>query len=138
MGTANSLITATKQHASANGLSPVALLDAAASNLTAAVVELVKAVGVHPSSASELQDANADLDSIYSPDPSYPSPSIDLVRSNEMNGHGHHADSPPVQPLNVGNGQQKKANGWFGWGKGTSVDGSPRSPPSADEYDPYR
>jgi hypothetical protein len=136
MGTANSLITATKQHASACGLSPVALLDAAASNLTAAVVELVKAVGVRPSSASELQDANADLDSIYSPDPSYPSPSIDLVRSNEMNGH--HADSPPVQPLNVGNGQQKKANGWFGWGKGTSVDGSPRSPPSADEYDPYR
>jgi hypothetical protein len=138
MGTANSLITATKQHASACGLSPVALLDAAASNLTAAVVELVKAVGVRPSSASELQDANADLDSIYSPDPSYPSPSIDLVRSNEMNGHHHNADSPPVQPLNVGNGQQKKANGWFGWGKGTSVDGSPRSPPSADEYDPYR
>jgi hypothetical protein len=52
---------------------------------------------------------------------------------------GGHADSPPVQPLNVGNGQQKKGNGWFGWGKGTSVDGSPRSPPSEDdEYDPYR
>jgi hypothetical protein len=135
-GTANSLITATKQHASASGLSPVALLDAAASNLTAAVVELIKAVGVRPSSASELQDANADLDSIYSPDPSYPSTSIDLARSNNMGGH---ADSPPVQPLNVGNGQQKKGNGWFGWGKGTSVDGSPRSPPSEDdEYDPYR
>lgn len=122
-GTANSLITATKQHASASGLSPVALLDAAASNLTAAVVELIKAVGVRPSSASELQDANADLDSIYSPDPSYP----------------EHSDSPPVQPLNVGNGQQKTGKGWFGWAKGTSVDGSPRSPPSEDdEYDPYR
>lgn len=133
-GTANSLITATKQHASASGLSPVALLDAAASNLTAAVVELIKAVGVRPSSASELQDANADLDSIYSPDPSYPSNSMDLLRSNNIGGH---ADSPPVQPLNVGNGQQKK--GWFGWGKGTSVDGSPRSPPTEDdEYDPYR
>lgn len=128
-GTANSLITATKQHASAAGLSPVALLDAAASNLTAAVVELVKAVGVRPSSASELQDASADLDSIYSPDPGFDSPSIDMVGN---------ADSPPVPPLNVGNGQQKKPNGWFGWGKGTSVDGSPRSPPSADEYDPYR
>jgi hypothetical protein len=130
-GTANSLITATKQHASASGLSPVALLDAAASNLTAAVVELIKAVGVRPSSASELQDASADLDSIYSPDPSYPSTSIDLVRSNNT-----HAESPPVEPLNVTNGQQKK--GWFGWGKGTSVDGSPRSPPNDDEYDPYR
>lgn len=134
-GTANSLITATKQHASASGLSPVALLDAAASNLTASVVELVKAVGVRPSSASELQDASADLDSIYSPDPSYPSPSIDLARSNDM---GAHATSPPVQPLNVGNGAPKKANAWFGWGKGTSVEGSPRSPPSGDEYDPYR
>lgn len=134
-GTANSLITATKQHASASGLSPVALLDAAASNLTAAVVELVKAVGVRPSSAAELQDANADLDSIYSPDPSYASRSMDLVRNSDM-GHG---GSPPVQPLNVGNGQQKK-NGWFGWGKGTSVEGSPRSPPidEEDEYDPYR
>lgn len=134
-GTANSLITATKQHASASGLSPVALLDAAASNLTAAVVELIKAVGVRPSSASELQDASADLDSIYSPDPSYPSPSIELSRSNDI---GAHANSPPVQPLNVGNGTQKKPNGWFGWGKGTSVDNSPRSPPSGDEYDPYR
>jgi hypothetical protein len=133
-GTANSLITATKQHASASGLSPVALLDAAASNLTAAVVELIKAVGVRPSSASELQDASADIDSIYSPDPSYPSRSIDLVRSNNM---GEHSDSPPVQPLNLGNGQQKK--GWFGWAKSPSVDGSPRSPPSEDdEYDPYR
>jgi len=133
-GTANSLITATKQHASASGLSPVALLDAAASNLTASVVELIKAVGVRPSSAAELQDANADIDSIYSPDPSYPSRSIDLPRSNNM---GEHSDSPPVQPLNVGNGQQKK--GWFGWAKSPSIDGSPRSPPSEDdEYDPYR
>lgn len=137
-GTANSLITATKQHASASGLSPVALLDAAASNLTAAVVELVKAVGVRPSSASELQDASADLDSIYSPDPAYPS---GLAGSHDSMARSlGNVDSPPVPPLNVGNanGQQKKANGWFGWGKGTSVEGSPRSPESADEYDVYR
>ena len=53
-GTANSLITATKQHASSLGLSPVALLDAAASNLTASVVELIKAVGIKPSPKHEL------------------------------------------------------------------------------------
>ncbi|EMC99831.1 hypothetical protein BAUCODRAFT_30245 [Baudoinia panamericana UAMH 10762] len=53
-GTANSLITATKLHASAMGLSPVALVDAAASNLTAAVVELVKTVGIRPSEGHEL------------------------------------------------------------------------------------
>lgn len=135
-GTANSLITATKQHAAAEGLSPVALLDAAASNLTAAVVELVKAVGVRPSSAAELQDASADLDSIYSPDPAYPSPR-----------DGAEGESPPVQPLSIGGGAgagQKKANGWFGWGKGTSVEGSPVGElrggevEGVGEYDPYR
>lgn len=56
-GTANSLITQTKLHASAHGLSPVALLDAAASNLSAAVVELIKAVGIRASPRSELDDA---------------------------------------------------------------------------------
>ena len=59
-GTANSLITQTKLHASAAGLSPVALLDAAASNLTAAVVELVKAVGIRASPQSELEDAETE------------------------------------------------------------------------------
>ncbi|SMY18596.1 unnamed protein product [Zymoseptoria tritici ST99CH_1A5] len=52
-GTANSLITATKQHAASHGLSPVALLDAAASNLTAAVVELIKAVRIRPTGQDE-------------------------------------------------------------------------------------
>ncbi|EME46716.1 hypothetical protein DOTSEDRAFT_149157, partial [Dothistroma septosporum NZE10] len=53
-GTANSLITATKQHAASHGLSPVALLDAAASNLTASMVELIKAAKIRPSNKSEL------------------------------------------------------------------------------------
>ena len=60
-GTANSLITATKQHAAASGLSPVALLDAAASNLTSSVVELIKAVGIRPSPKAELQEWAAGL-----------------------------------------------------------------------------
>lgn len=61
-GTANSLITATKLHATSHGLSPVALLDAAASNLTASVVELVKAVGIKPSGKDELQSDLGDED----------------------------------------------------------------------------
>ncbi|KAI7031709.1 hypothetical protein KC352_g47423, partial [Hortaea werneckii] len=68
-GTANSLITATKQHASSLGLSPVALLDAAASNLTASVVELIKAVGIKPSPKHEL----ASDDDIDGPDHNLPS-----------------------------------------------------------------
>ncbi|KAK0284305.1 component of the polarisome [Friedmanniomyces endolithicus] len=54
-GTAKSLITAAKMHGASLGLSPVVLLDAAASNLTAAVVELVKVVGIRPSPGEELR-----------------------------------------------------------------------------------
>jgi hypothetical protein len=54
--TANNLITASKNFASANGLSPVSLLDAAASHLTSAVVELVRTVKIRPTPAGELED----------------------------------------------------------------------------------
>ncbi|KAK3075955.1 component of the polarisome [Teratosphaeriaceae sp. CCFEE 6253] len=53
-GTAKSLITATKLHAGSRGLSPVVLLDAAASNLAAAVVALIQAVGIRGAPASDL------------------------------------------------------------------------------------
>ncbi|KAH8596720.1 hypothetical protein B0O99DRAFT_509566 [Bisporella sp. PMI_857] len=54
--TANNLITASKNFAAANGLSPVSLLDAAASHLTTAVVELVRTVKIRPTPAGELED----------------------------------------------------------------------------------
>jgi hypothetical protein len=54
--TANNLITASKNFAAAAGLSPVSLLDAAASHLTSAVVELVRTVKVRPTPAGELED----------------------------------------------------------------------------------
>jgi len=54
--TTNNLITATKNHVSARGLSPVSLLDAAASHLTSAIVELVRTVKVRPTPAGELED----------------------------------------------------------------------------------
>jgi hypothetical protein len=54
--TANNLITASKNFAAANGLSPVSLLDAAASHLTSAVVELVRTVKIRPTPAGELED----------------------------------------------------------------------------------
>ncbi|KAF2119546.1 hypothetical protein BDV96DRAFT_610517 [Lophiotrema nucula] len=53
--TANNLITASKNHASSLGLSPVSLLDAAASHLSTAVVELVKYVKVRPTPEAELE-----------------------------------------------------------------------------------
>ena len=145
-GTANSLITQTKLHASASGLSPVALLDAAASNLTAAVVELVKAVGIRPSMTSELQDddhqhehehdSHASMGSFYddhlshSDDP--PSPAAVAVQVSPP-------DAKPA-PLGLGrSGTLKKMNGWFNWGgKAEEPPVSPSPVTNGGEYDPYR
>jgi hypothetical protein len=135
-GTANSLITATKQHASASGLSPVALLDAAASNLTASIVELVKAVGIKPTPKADLEDAEADY--AYDPHESLGS-FYDDRRSQD--GHANFSPvspieasnsapavqisapeakaAPPPSPSPLGLGRSntlKKVNGWFGWG----------------------
>jgi predicted nucleic acid-binding Zn-ribbon protein len=58
--TANNLITATKNHVASNGISPVSLLDAAASHLSTAVVELVKHVKVRPTPSDELEQDEED------------------------------------------------------------------------------
>lgn len=54
--TANNLITASKNFASSAGISPVSLLDAAASHLVAAVVELLRTVKIRATPAGELED----------------------------------------------------------------------------------
>ncbi|GAP85343.1 putative cell polarity [Rosellinia necatrix] len=54
--TANNLITASKNFASAAGLSPVSLVDAAASHLVAALVELLRTVKIRATPAAELED----------------------------------------------------------------------------------
>ena len=61
--TANNFITASKNFAQANGLSPVSLLDAAASHLASAVIDLVKTVKIHPSSAEELEADDGGINS---------------------------------------------------------------------------
>ena len=117
-GTANSLITATKQHVSASGLSPVALLDAAASNLTASVVELIKAVGIRPSPKSELHSdiddeeamdlptAHEHMSSFYddrmSPQPS-PAPTGPLG-GGSLDSHLGMPVHSPSSPLTLGQG----------------------------------
>ena len=58
--TANNLITASKNHAYSEGLSPVSLLDAAAEHLTNAVLELLRAVKVHQSSAGQYGEYEED------------------------------------------------------------------------------
>lgn len=55
-GTANNLITACKNFANSSGLSPVSLLDAAASHLATAVIEIIHLVKIQPTPASELEE----------------------------------------------------------------------------------
>ncbi|PYH49097.1 putative cell polarity protein [Aspergillus saccharolyticus JOP 1030-1] len=58
--TANNMITATKNFASSAGLSPLSLLDAAASHLSSAVIGLIRIVKIRPTPADELNDAGDD------------------------------------------------------------------------------
>ncbi|KAL8996381.1 MAG: hypothetical protein Q9169_004104 [Polycauliona sp. 2 TL-2023] len=58
--TANNLITASKNFAASKGLWPVSLLDAAASHLSTAVVELIRAVKVRPSAEGEVEEEEED------------------------------------------------------------------------------
>lgn len=54
--TANNLVTASKNFATSKGLSPVSLLDAAASHLTSSIVELIRLVKIRPTPAQELEE----------------------------------------------------------------------------------
>ena len=54
--TANNLTTAAKNHSGGHGLSPVSLLDAAASHLTASVIELVRLVKIRPTSDGDIEE----------------------------------------------------------------------------------
>jgi prefoldin subunit 5 len=58
--TANNLITASKNFAGSNGLSPVSLLDAAASHLSTAVIELLRLVKICASPEEDFEDEGDD------------------------------------------------------------------------------
>lgn len=58
--TANNVITAAKNYVAAEGLSPVSLLDAAASHLTAAVVDLARTAKVRHSLDEDLNTESSD------------------------------------------------------------------------------
>ena len=60
--TANNLITAARNFAGARGLSPVSLLDAAASHLSSSIVEAIRIVKMRTSPADKLaDDGNSDI-----------------------------------------------------------------------------
>lgn len=55
-GTANNLITASKNFANSSGLSPVSLLDAAASHVATAIIEVIHLVKIQPTPAAALEE----------------------------------------------------------------------------------
>ncbi|KAF5671041.1 GRIP1 associated protein [Fusarium heterosporum] len=70
--TANNLITASKNFAHSAGMSPVSLLDTAATHLAAAIVELLRLVKIRATPAEELDDDDgtetpADSSGLFSP-----------------------------------------------------------------------
>ncbi|OJD27271.1 hypothetical protein ACJ73_01340 [Blastomyces percursus] len=84
--TANNLITASKNFANSNGMSPVSLLDAAASHLTAAIIELVRTVKVRPTPVGELSEDDYDennLDPMQSPAYFSVPPSLSRMSGND-------------------------------------------------------
>jgi hypothetical protein len=93
--TANNLITATKAHAAAAGLAPVSLVDAAASHLTAAIVDIVRTVKICPTPADELNRDDLD-DRVAKPAPlnmrgktptGLSESSMTNGKANSINGH---------------------------------------------------
>lgn len=81
--TANNLITASKNFASSGGLSPVSLLDAAASHLTTAVIELLRLVKIRPTPTEELEEAEEDEDVVGSPGYFSVAPSQSRMSNND-------------------------------------------------------
>ena len=96
--TANNLITASKNFAAAAGISPVSLLDAAASHLVAAVVELLRTVKIRSTPAGELED---DDDGSITPVDStgFFSPRTNSQSQVSNNGLTQEALSPPAPPF---------------------------------------
>ncbi len=80
--TANNLITAAKNYAISKGISPVSLLDAAASHLTMAIVELIRLLKICPTPPLELDDD--DDDSLIAESPAYYGISFEIERGNSI------------------------------------------------------
>lgn len=107
--TANNMITAARNFTGSNGLSPVSLLDAAASHLCTAVVELVRVVKIQASPAEELEEI-ADMDFSQEKYPDYFSTTASQQRYS--NHSEYSAISPPDQDHPAM--QNGYTNGYYG------------------------
>ncbi|KAL1837221.1 hypothetical protein VTJ49DRAFT_4103 [Mycothermus thermophilus] len=132
--TANNFITASKNFAASAGISPVSLLDAAASHLVAAVVELLRSAKIRPTPDDELEADDDDgtvtpVDStgFFSPRSNGQSQSIASVTDAlppppPFQGLGHagsraSADSSAYSPVSSPRESLAKAGGYGGLSK---------------------
>jgi myosin heavy subunit len=101
--TANNLITAAKNFARSNGLSPVSLLDAAASHLSTGVIELIRIVKIKPTPADDLNDDEEEdyFAQMKSPDYFSVAPSQSRL---SRNGSVYSAMGPPSDSEHIPNG----------------------------------
>jgi hypothetical protein len=99
--TANNLITTSKAHAAAAGLAPVSLLDAAASHLTVAVVDVVRELKIRPTPPEELEREEYE-ERVAKPAPLntrgktptlISEPSLSTGKLNGLNGHARNRSS---------------------------------------------
>lgn len=90
--TLSNLATASKTHATSMGMSPVSLLDAASSHLSAAVTELGKTIQIRKATKAEQDQFEASLTSNASQSPSFGgSGFVPTLRSiGEIRGSPHH------------------------------------------------
>ena len=118
--TANNLITASKNFSTSNGISPVSLVDAAASHLSSAIVELLHAVKIRPTPPGELDDQDEDT-----VPPSGGSPGFFPVRNGSIDGESVYStlSSPPGEVSAQPRGQ---SNGPLQGGWGSKRQPSPR------------
>lgn len=119
--TANGLISASKNFAAGAGLSPVSFLDAAASKLTAAVVELLRVIKIRPTPPGELED---DDDGTITP-----VDSVSLFSPRSTTQASTQGSLPPPPPF----------QGLGGAGARASAESSAYSPISSprESVDPY-
>lgn len=103
--TANNMITAARNFASSSGLSPVSLLDAAASHLCTAVVELIRVVKIQASAADDFEEYDVDVSQEKFPDYFSTTPSQKRFSNHsEYSAMSHPGEDHPVMRNGLSNG----------------------------------
>ncbi|KAJ5846674.1 hypothetical protein N7534_010343 [Penicillium rubens] len=111
--TANNMITATRNFASSSGLSPVSLLDAAASHLCTAIIDLIRAVKIQASPVDELEDEDYEADVSQEQFPDYFDTSASQKRMSNNSVYSA-ISRPDDSQYPVQNGATNDLN--HGWG----------------------